>query len=65
MLDNLTPASVHEPLTQKLSVFKFRAEWLIVDIPAGIVVARRYTWPLAIEFADHYIRAALTPEVCS
>ena len=53
MLDNLPPAIVHEPLTQKLSVFKFRTEWLIVDIPAGIVVARRYTWPLAIEFADH------------
>ena len=65
MLDNFTPEIVHEPLTQKLSVFKFRTEWLIVDIPAGIVVARRYTWPLAIEFADHYIRAALTHEVCS
>lgn len=65
MRDNLTPAIVHEPLVQKLSVFKFRTEWLIVDIPAGIVVARRYTWPLAIEFADHYIRAALTPEACS
>lgn len=65
MLDNLRAARVTDGPKQKLSVFKFRAEWLIVDIPAGIVVARRYTWPLAIEFADHYIRAALTPEVCS
>ena len=65
MLDNLRAARIIDGPKQKLSVFKFRTIWLIVDIPAGIVVARRSTWPLAIEFADHYIRAALTPEVCS
>ena len=62
MLDNLTPAIVHEPLTQKLSVFKFRTEWLIVDIPAGIVVSKCQTWAEALEHAQTILDVR---EVCS
>ena len=69
MPDNLEAAIVHEPIEQKLSVFKLGhpaldagPSWYVVDVPAGIVVARRYSWPDALESAAHYLRAALTPE---
>ena len=62
-------ANLEAAIVQKLSVFKVchpaqhvGPSWYVVDVPAGIVVARRYTWPDALESAAHYLRAALTPE---
>lgn len=72
MRDNLEAAIVHEPIVQKLSVFKLchpaldaGPSWYVVDVPAGIVVARRYSWADALESAAHYLRAAIAPEVCA
>lgn len=47
---------------QKLYVFKFRAEWLVVDVPAGIVVCRCSAWAEALEAAQTTIDVR---EVCS
>lgn len=70
MLDNLEPAIVHEPAPQKLEIFSqpdcghpdctvcipFRP-WYVVDKPAGMIVAKCDTWPHALEFAAHYLKA--------
>ena len=63
MLDNLEAARVHSEPPQKLSIFKQGEPscWLVVDVPAGIVIGKANSWPLALEFADNYIRTALTP----
>lgn len=67
MLDNLQAARVHSEPPQKLSVFKQGDPscWLVVDVPAGIVIGKANSWADALESAAHYLRAALTPEVCS
>lgn len=72
MRADLEAAIVHEPIPQKLSVFKpcnpaleVGPLWHVVDVPAGIVVARCDSWADALEVAAHHLRAALTPEVCS
>ena len=40
-------------------------EWYVIDALAGTIVRKCGTWADALEFASHYLRAALTPEVCS
>lgn len=67
MLGNLQAARVHSEPLQKLSIFKDSLRpsasiWLVVDVPAGIVVGTAESWADALEFAEHYIREALTPE---
>ena len=65
MLGDLQAARVHSEPKEKLSVFKFRAEWLVVDIPAGLVVHRCRTWAEALESAQIILNVALIREVCS
>lgn len=66
--DDLEPAIVHEEAPQKLSVYKRldpTPHWLIVDVPAGIVVGTAESWAEALEVAALFLRAAQMPEVCS
>ena len=62
---NLQAARVHSEPKQKLYVFKFLAEWLVIDIPAGLVVHRTRTWAEALEAAQIILNSALIREVCS
>lgn len=68
MLDNLEAAIVHEPIEQKLSVFKVSypahrgPQWCVVDVPAGTVVGRCDTWADALEHAQTILAIR---EVCS
>lgn len=62
---NLQAARVHSEPKQKLSVFKFRTEWLVVDIPAGLVIHRTHTWTEALEAAQIILNTALIREACS
>ena len=62
MLGSLRAARIIDGPKQKLSVFKFRAEWLVVDIPAGLVVSKCQTWAEALELAQTILDVR---EVCS
>lgn len=72
MHSNLEPAIVHDPIPQKISVFKIchpglcvGPSWYVIDVPAGTVIARRYSWPEALETGAHYLRAALNAEAAA
>lgn len=68
MLADLEAARVHSEPPHKLSVFKQHPHgttWLVVDVPAGIVVGTAESWAEALEVAELFLRAAQMPEVCS
>lgn len=65
-------------MLDKLSIFKQPAcghphcdicvpgrEWYVLSVPAGMIVAKLPTWTAALDYASDFLRAALTPEVCS
>ncbi|MCU4295492.1 hypothetical protein D3I60_00070 [Brevibacterium permense] len=65
---SLHAARVHSEPKQKLSVYKYHPRgmtWLVVDVPAGIVVGTADSWAEALEVAALFLRAAQMPEVCS
>lgn len=39
--------------------------WYVLNVPAGLIVAKLPSWTDALDYAANYLRAALTPEVCS
>lgn len=78
MRDNLQATRVHSEPPQKLEIFSQPdcghpdcttcipgRPWYVVDKPAGVIVGKCDTWAHALDFAAYYLRAALTPEVCS
>lgn len=62
---NYAAARVQADPAQKLYVFKFRAQWLVVDIPAGLVMSKCRTCAEALETAQTILDAAQIGEVCS
>ena len=52
-------------MPDKFYIFKYEGVWLVVNIPAALIVDRCRSWADALEVAAHHLRAAIAPEVCS